>query len=62
MISAKNFSYNETTKILVLSGNVWIKNDVKKIDLKTQNATFRTDTNEMKAEGINLTLEVKETK
>jgi len=62
VISAKNFTYNETTKILVLSGNVWIKNDVKKIDLKTQNATFRTDTNEMKAEGINLTLEVKETK
>ncbi|HQC39623.1 MAG TPA: LptA/OstA family protein [Petrotogaceae bacterium] len=62
VISAKNFSYNETTKILVLTGDVWIKNDVKKIDLKTQNSTFRTDTNEMKAEGINLTLEVKETK
>jgi len=62
VISAKNFSYNETTKILVLTGDVWIKNDVKKIDLKTQNSTFRTDTNEMKAEGINLTLEVKENK
>ncbi|HPO26946.1 MAG TPA: LptA/OstA family protein [Petrotogaceae bacterium] len=62
VISAKNFSYNETTKILVLNGDVRIKNDAKKIDLKTQNSTFRTDTNEMKAEGINLTLEVKETK
>jgi len=62
VISAKNFSYNETTKILVLNGDVRIKNDAKKIDLKTQNSTFRTDTNEMKAEGINLTLEVKENK
>jgi lipopolysaccharide assembly outer membrane protein LptD (OstA) len=62
VISAKNFSYNEITKILVLNGDVRIKNDVKKIDLKTQNSTFRTDTNEMKAEGINLTLEVKENK
>ncbi|HOT31082.1 MAG TPA: LptA/OstA family protein [Petrotogaceae bacterium] len=62
VISAKNFSYNEITKILVLNGDVRIKNDAKKIDLKTQNSTFRTDTNEMKAEGINLTLEVKENK
>ncbi|AEX84579.1 hypothetical protein XO10_00905 [Marinitoga sp. 1135] len=59
VIFAKSFEYDENTKILVLKDNVTIKNDVKKINMKTSKATFKTDKNEISAQRVQLTLEIK---
>ncbi|WP_129409394.1 hypothetical protein [Marinitoga lauensis] len=60
LIFAKSFDYDENTKILVLKDDVQIKNEKKKIDMKTSQATFKTDKNEISAEKVKLTLEIKD--
>ncbi|SHE78061.1 OstA-like protein [Marinitoga hydrogenitolerans DSM 16785] len=58
IIFAKSFEYDENTKILILKDNVKIKNDKKKINMDTSQATFKTDKNEISAEKVKLTLEI----
>ncbi|MGM0640105.1 MAG: LptA/OstA family protein [Thermotogota bacterium] len=60
VIKAKQFEYSESEKILYLSGNVSIINEEKKIELLSDNATFNTETDEMKAEKVDLTLEIED--
>jgi lipopolysaccharide assembly outer membrane protein LptD (OstA) len=60
VIKAKKFEYNESEKILYLTGNVSIINEKKKIELISDNATFNTETDEMKAEKVDLTLEIED--
>ncbi|WGS65158.1 LptA/OstA family protein [Marinitoga aeolica] len=60
LIFAKSFEYDENTKLLTLKDNVNIKNDKKKIDMKTSQATFKTDKNEISAQRVKLTLEIKD--
>lgn len=61
-IQAKKFSYKEEENVLYLEGDVYILNEKKKMELKSQQATFNTKTNEMKATKVNLTLEVEDKK
>jgi len=60
VIKAKEFRYSENEKILYLTGNVSIINEEKKIELLSDNATFNTETDEMKAEKVDLTLEIED--
>jgi len=60
VIKAKSFEYNEKEKILHLTGDVSIINEKKKIEMLSSKATFNTQTDEMKAEKVDLTLEIKD--
>jgi lipopolysaccharide export system protein LptA len=60
LIYAKSFEYDENTKILLLKDNVKITNEKKKIDMETSKATFKTDKNEISAQQVKLTLEIKD--
>jgi lipopolysaccharide assembly outer membrane protein LptD (OstA) len=60
VITTKKFEYNETDKTLYLKGSVSIINEKKKIELISDNATFNTETDEMKAEKVDLTLEIED--
>jgi lipopolysaccharide export system protein LptA len=57
-IRAKKFIYNENEKKLTLEGDVSIINTEKKIDMKSTNAVFNTNTNEIEARTVQLTLEL----
>ncbi|KAF2955346.1 LptA/OstA family protein [Marinitoga sp. 38H-ov] len=57
-IYAKNFTYDENTKLLILENNVLIKNEKKNINMETIKATFKTDKNEISAQKVKLTLEI----
>ncbi len=57
-IRAKKFVYNENEKKLTLEGDVSIINTEKKIDMKSTNAVFNTNTNEIEAKTVQLTLEL----
>jgi lipopolysaccharide export system protein LptA len=59
-IYAKNFTYDENTKLLVLEDSVIIKNEKKNINMETSKATFKTDKNEISAQKVKLTLEIKD--
>ncbi|GAB6188492.1 hypothetical protein JCM30566_02310 [Marinitoga arctica] len=58
LIYAKSFKYDENTKILILKDSVNIKNKKKKIDMRSTQATFKTDKNEISAQKVKLTLEI----
>ncbi|MDK2945301.1 hypothetical protein [Geotoga petraea] len=60
VIKAKKFEYKESENILYLIGEVSIINEKKKIELISDNATFNTETDEMKAEKVDLTLEIED--
>ncbi|BBE32141.1 hypothetical protein OSSY52_22820 [Tepiditoga spiralis] len=60
IIKTKKFEYNETSKKLILTGDVNIKNDVKKMSMKSQKAIFNTDTNEVTGENVSITLKIKD--
>ncbi|PNR95130.1 LptA/OstA family protein [Petrotoga olearia] len=60
IINAKTFVFVENENMLTLSQNVHIINSVKKIDMTSTYATFNTQTNDIEAQAVSLTLEVSE--
>ncbi|HOO73825.1 MAG TPA: LptA/OstA family protein [Tepiditoga sp.] len=60
VIKSKTFQYRESEKKLILEGEVWIVNEKKKMDLKSEKSVFNTETNEVEGKKINLTLEIED--